>query len=151
MSSTPKGRTYPIAATHGIADIVLDNKSYSKLLAEDSRESHPAPKPTIEQVATTQEIDGSLPSQRKPPAISIADLVLDDVTYDAILSSAAKGLHHSSESQRPPPTPPLADDARTPPNSPTSGPWNQSLVSVSADIMTREGVKRSGGADGREL
>ncbi|KAG6899386.1 hypothetical protein C0993_010659 [Termitomyces sp. T159_Od127] len=76
------------------------------------------------------------------PATSIADFILDGVTYDKILSSSAKGLRIASQ-QHQPPTPPFGDDARTPPNSPINALSNHSLMSASLNIMASEIVTRS--------
>jgi len=124
------------SAPHSIADIVLDPQAYSALLT--STRTNTSPHPTHdarpEQSARapyhpSRVVNNSL--HRSPP-VSITDLVLDNVTYDKILSSSAKDFGISER------TSPAPVDALTPPNSPTSDPGQQSLAGLSAIIMTSD-------------
>ncbi|KAG6907977.1 hypothetical protein DXG01_006633 [Tephrocybe rancida] len=120
--------------------MVLDGAAYSTLLAADSKSSEEVDVEHPNAVHATQsDYHHASPHM---PITSIVDLQLNNITYDKILSSSAKGLSLTSQGL-PPPTPPFGDDARTPPNSPTSAPSNQSLMAASADIMTSGAVTRS--------
>jgi hypothetical protein len=72
-------------------------------------------------------------------AKTLADLALNNVTYDTILASTTKGLHLDLNAQylHPSPSPLPSTDARAPPNTPASPHMTGygSLASASAKIM----------------
>ncbi|KAG6897943.1 hypothetical protein C0992_008691 [Termitomyces sp. T32_za158] len=119
---------------------ISNSEAYSTL------KTKPDTATSIIQTGSCQQ-EGSHPTTpRTPherPATSIADIIVDNITYDKILSSSAKGLRLTSHQQHSPPTPPMGDDARTPPNSPTNALSNQSLMSASLNIMASETMTRS--------
>jgi len=124
MSPTSADAGHPLS----IPEIVLQPEFYSTLsaMSNDSEvdstpttaETSPAPSHAARSGTSLEEGD----HVRHSPKTSIADLVLDNITYDAILASTTKGLHldlnakylHASPSPLP------STDARAPPNTPAS-------------------------------
>ncbi|KAG9221380.1 hypothetical protein CCMSSC00406_0009829 [Pleurotus cornucopiae] len=80
------------SAPKSLADLVFDPKHYSKLLASSAKDgqSSPQPKPTVQASNTPQPSRQTTPGN--PPPVSISDLILNGVTYDAILASSVKKL-----------------------------------------------------------
>ncbi|KAG6901891.1 hypothetical protein C0995_006844 [Termitomyces sp. Mi166 len=136
-----QGASTPVTTeTQSASDIVLNPDVYSALLAANTNSDKGGP---VEPSNARMQA-GSRPTMPyRHPATSITDLVLDNITYDKILSSSARGLSLASDQQHPPPTPPFGDDARTPPNSPTNALSNQSLMGASFNIMARETITQS--------
>ncbi|KAF8058593.1 hypothetical protein FPV67DRAFT_1455135 [Lyophyllum atratum] len=150
LSSSPQENTraLPKAAAGSISDIVLNGKAYSALLAAESSGSGVSTNQQAGASNVMQETDTQHHSRpHHTPAMSIADLVLNNVTYGAILTSSAKNLELSSESQPPHTTLPVEGDARTPPNSPTSGQGSQSLMGASTTIMAADSAPTPNLAD----
>jgi hypothetical protein len=128
----PSTSTQPI---HSLADLVLSPENFSAALAASTSNAHPPPPradlPPDSAVASGKAVPSSF--SKEAPSTSIADLVLNNVTYDAILASSTKGLELESEARDFP-------DAPTPPNSPVlAGMGFGSLVGMSATIMAQTG------------
>ncbi|RDB20794.1 hypothetical protein Hypma_012217 [Hypsizygus marmoreus] len=132
-----RGERHSVAPS--ISDIVLDPKYYSTILAARPAEVSSTNEQTTDSPVSVQR------EARSPPkdinsTTSIVELVLNNVTYDAILASSTKALANDSESESSPPPLqyPSFDNLRTPPNSPSTGTMGSgyiSLMSTSATIM----------------
>ncbi|KAF9496379.1 hypothetical protein BDN71DRAFT_1446385 [Pleurotus eryngii] len=80
------------SAPKSLADLVFDPKYYTKLPAGSAKDgqSSPQPKATVQASNTPQ--PGRQTAPGNPPPVSISDLILNGVTYDAILASSVKKL-----------------------------------------------------------
>ncbi|KAH0588377.1 hypothetical protein J132_07187 [Termitomyces sp. J132] len=123
----------PSTTTETRNDIVMNSEAYSAFLAPPTKldKATPAEPSNIRQYYSPTH-----------PTTSIADLVLDNITYDKILSSSAKDLSLTPHYEQSTPTLPF-DNTRTPPNSPTDVLSNQSLMAASFNIMAPETEARS--------
>ncbi|KAF4598904.1 hypothetical protein EYR38_007316 [Pleurotus pulmonarius] len=73
-----------------LADLVFNPKHYSKLLASSAQEGESSPQPDPSQRSPSPQSSRS--NGKTPTPVSISDLILNGVTYDAILASSAKKL-----------------------------------------------------------
>lgn len=136
LGNSSGGPSTPVQPIRSLADLVLDPKNFSSVLANAS---NPAPSTLGPQTDTPS----PTAAHNNPPSssgeehsrTSIADLVLNNVTYDAIIASSTRGLELEPETHIS-----LAEHVMTPPNSPAPGSKEYgSLLGVSAAIMKADG------------
>ncbi|KAF4563002.1 hypothetical protein EYR40_007283 [Pleurotus pulmonarius] len=114
-----------------LADLVFNPKHYSKLLASSAKEGESSP----QQPDPSQRLPSPQSSRsngKTPPPVSISDLILNGVTYDAILASSTKKLSVAPEDA----TSPMSSNF-PPPNTPTDpgSSVHRSMEQVVEDAM----------------
>jgi hypothetical protein len=95
-----------------ISDLVLQPQVI--LMTNDAADSSPATAEFSPAAAVQSNPSPIGNGVRQTPKTSLADLLLDNITYDAILASSAKSLHLQPGSL------PSSDATHAPPNTPSS-------------------------------
>ncbi|KAJ8515162.1 hypothetical protein ONZ45_g7385 [Pleurotus djamor] len=84
-----------------LADLVLDPKAYSAILrAQDGHHQGAAADVRSSKASANLDAHPSTTSSSRPN-ISLTDLILNNVTYDAILASSTKGLSMKGDLEHP--------------------------------------------------